>query len=67
MERDEKKARQMWWQAQEMIVKDQPYTFLFTDKQINFIHKRFQSVQMETEGWHYNLPHWWVPQDQQKY
>ena len=67
MERDEEKARQMWWQAQEMIVKDQPYTFLFTDKQINFIHKRFQSVQMETEGWHYNLPHWWVPQDQQKY
>ena len=67
MERDEEKARQMWWQAQEMIVEDQPYTFLFTDKQINFIHKRFQSVQMETEGWHYNLPHWWVPQDQQKY
>ena len=67
MERDEEKARQMWWQAQEMIVEDQPYTFLFTDKQINFIHRRFQNVQMETEGWHYNLPQWWVPEDQQKY
>ena len=67
MERDEEKARQMWWQAQEMIVEDQPYTFLFTRKEINFVHRRFQNVQMETVAWHFNLSQWWVPRDQQVY
>ncbi|MEE2822007.1 MAG: peptide-binding protein [Acidobacteriota bacterium] len=67
MEMDEEKARQMWWQAQAMIVEDQPYTFLFTRKQINFVHERFQNVQMETVGWHYNLPQWWVIKNQQHY
>jgi peptide/nickel transport system substrate-binding protein len=64
---DQEKARKMWWQAQEMIVEDQPYTFLYTPKEINFLHKRFQNVQMETVGWNYNLEQWWVPKDQQRY
>ena len=67
MEMDEEKARQMWWRAQEMIVEDQPYTFVYTPKRINFIHKRFQNAQMETVGWHFNLSQWWVPQEQQVY
>ena len=66
-EMDEEKARQMWWRAQGMIVEDQPYTFLYTPRDINFIHKRFQNVQMKTLGWSYNLEQWWVPKDQQKY
>ena len=66
-EMDEEKARQMWWRAQEMIVEDQPYTFLYTPRNINFAHKRFQNVQMKTVGWGYNLKQWWVPKDQQKY
>ncbi len=66
-EMDEEKARQMWWRAQEMITEDQPYTFLYTPREINFVHKRFQNVQMKTVGWNYNLEQWWVPQDQQKY
>jgi peptide/nickel transport system substrate-binding protein len=66
-EMDQEKARKMWWQAQEMIVEDQPYTFLYTPKEINFLHKRFQNVQMETVGWNYNLEQWWVPKDQQRY
>ena len=67
MEMDEEKARQMWWRAQEMIVEDQPYTFVYTPKRINFVHKRFQNVQMETVGWHFNLSQWWVPREQQVY
>jgi len=66
-EMDEEKAREMWWRAQEMIAEDQPYTFLYSPKDINFVHRRFQNVQMETVGWNYNLEQWWVPKDQQKY
>ena len=66
-EMDEEKARQMWWRAQEMIVEDQPYTFLYTPRDIHYVHKRFQNVQMKTVGWSYNLAQWWVPKDQQEY
>lgn len=67
MELDEEKAREMWWRAQEMIVQDQPYTFVYTPKITTFIHKRFRNAQMETVGWHFNLSQWWVPRDQQVY
>jgi len=66
-EMDPEKARQMWWRAQEMIAEDQPYTFLYSPKDIHFVHRRFQNVQMETVGWNYNLEQWWVPKEQQKY
>jgi len=66
-EMDSEKAKQMWWRAQEMIAEDQPYTFLYSPKDINFVHRRFQNVQMETVGWNYNLEQWWVPKDKQKY
>jgi peptide/nickel transport system substrate-binding protein len=66
-EMDPEKAREMWWRAQEMIAEDQPYTFLYSPKNINFVHRRFQNVQMETVGWNYNLEQWWVPKDEQKY
>jgi peptide/nickel transport system substrate-binding protein len=67
MEMDREKARKMWWRAQELIVDDQPYTFLYIPKQINTLSSRFKNVQMETVGWSYNLEQWWVPKDQQKY
>ncbi len=67
MEMDREKARGMWWRAQELIVEDQPYTFLYVPKEINVLHRRFRNVQMETVGWQYNLEQWWVPKDQQKY
>jgi len=66
-EMDQEKAREMWWRAQEMIAEDQPYTFLYIGKNINFVHKRFQNVQMEPVWWAFNMEQWWVPKDQQKY
>ncbi len=66
-ESDAEKAKEMWWRIQEMIAEDQPYTFLYMPKDINFVHKRFQNVQMEAVGWGYNLEQWWVLKDQQKY
>lgn len=67
MEMDREKAKAMWFKAQELIVDDQPYTFLYIPKQINFVHNRFKNVQMETVAWQYNLEQWWVPKAEQKY
>lgn len=66
-EMDREKARAMWHRAQDLIAEDQPYTFLYVPKQINFLHKRFKNVQMETVGWNYNVIQWWVPKADQKY
>jgi peptide/nickel transport system substrate-binding protein len=66
-EMDRAKAKSLWWQAQEIIAEDQPYTFLYVPKRITFVHNRFKNVQTETIGWHYNLEQWWVPKAEQKY
>ena len=66
-EMDREKARKMWYQAQDFIVEEQPYTFLYTPKDVNFVHKRFRNVQQETVSWSYNLEHWWVPKAEQEY
>jgi peptide/nickel transport system substrate-binding protein len=66
-EMDREKARKLWWRAQEILVEDQPYTFLYIPKQINFVHQRFRNVQMHTIAWLYNLEQWWVPRSEQKY
>ncbi len=67
VEMDREKARKIWWKAQELIVDDQPYTFLYIPDQVNYLHKRFQNVQQETVGWNYNLEQWWVKKEHQKY
>ena len=66
-ETDIQKSKKLWWRAQEIIADDQPYTFLFIQKDVNWIHKRFRNVQMKTVSWNYNIQQWWVPKAEQKY
>jgi peptide/nickel transport system substrate-binding protein len=66
-EMDAEKSRELWGKAQALIADDQPYTFLFIQKNINWVHKRFQNVHMKTIGWYYNLEEWWVPKDERKF
>ena len=66
-EMDQEQAKAMWYRAQDFIAEEQPYTFLYIPKQLNFVRKRFQNVQQETVGWAYNLSQWWVPKAEQKY
>ena len=54
-------------EAQELIVNDLPYTFLYYPKDLNVLQTRSRNVQMETVGWNYNLEQWWVPKAEQKY
>ena len=67
LETDTLKARELWWKCQEIVVNDHPYTFLFVPKDINWVHKRFKNVKMETVAWNFNIHNWWVPKAEQKY
>lgn len=65
-EPDREKAKRLWQAAQRVIIEDQPYTFLYVPKQVNYIHRRFRNVRMVDVGWSYNLEQWWIPSDQRK-
>ena len=63
MEIDRAKAREIWAEAQQIIVDDAPYCFLFNLDDLNALHKRFRNVHMTTYGWDYNLEEWYVAPD----
>ena len=57
---DRGEARQLWHQAVEVILEDQPYTFLFVPKQLEIIHRRFENVRLEPTSWYYHLNEWYI-------
>ncbi len=67
MELDRSKAGKMWAEAQQIVLEDAPYCFLFNLDELNALHKRFKNVHMTTYGWDYNLDEWYVPADEIKY
>jgi len=67
MELDRAEAKKLWSEAQQIILDDAPYCFLFNLDDLNALHKRFKNVKMVTYGWDYNLPEWYVPADEINY
>jgi peptide/nickel transport system substrate-binding protein len=67
MEIDRTKAKELWGEAQRLILEDAAYCFLFSIEDLNALHKRFKNVRMITYGWDYYLPEWYVPADEIKY
>jgi len=62
---DPEKRRQMYYRLQEIIHDEQPYTFLFTNKALVAVSRRFRNVEVYPMG---IAPlYWWVPKDAQKY
>ncbi|MEM7232867.1 MAG: hypothetical protein AAF517_11855, partial [Planctomycetota bacterium] len=55
---DRQKATKLWQKAQETIVADDPYTFLFIPKMLNIVSSRVENVNMETIGWNYHITSW---------
>ncbi len=52
----------LWDKAQEIIVSEQPYTFLFESKRINGYNKKIQNVDMGVIDTYINLHEWWIPE-----
>ncbi|MFC1683789.1 peptide-binding protein, partial [Candidatus Zixiibacteriota bacterium] len=64
---DRQRAGEIWRRFQEVIHRDQPYTFLYVPPRINAIHKRFRGVHMDIRGELINIAEWWVPEGDRKY
>jgi peptide/nickel transport system substrate-binding protein len=65
--RDMNAAKEIWSQAQRIIVDEAYYTFLFQLNDLHAIDSRFQDVDMNAYGWSFNIEEWYVPEGRQKY
>ena len=61
------RAKQIWSEAQRIIVDEAYYTFLFQQNELHAIDRRFQGVEMTPYGWDHYLEKWYVPEGRQKY
>ncbi len=62
---DPDKRREMYYRFQEIVHDEQPYTFLFTNKALVAVSRRFHNVEVYPLGL---APlYWWVPKEAQKY
>ncbi|MDR1397615.1 MAG: peptide-binding protein [Desulfarculales bacterium] len=50
---------------QEIIARDQPYTFLYLPQALPIVHRRFQGIEETSSGISHNFIRWHVPQEQQ--
>jgi peptide/nickel transport system substrate-binding protein len=59
-------ARPLWYEVQELIVQDQPYTFLYTIDTIAGVNERVRGTRPDFRGLYVNLEDWWIPSERQK-
>jgi len=63
---DEKQRIEQYREFQRILNLEQPYTFLFMQKAVSAVSRRFQGVEVLASGGLRPLE-WWVPKAQQKY
>ena len=63
---DEDKRMPLWHQAHAIIHQDQPYTFLYQEKELTYLDSRFEGMQPTKLGLSPSLE-WYVPKALQKY
>lgn len=59
-------ARPLWWELQEILHRDQPYTMLYEPRGLVALDKRFQNVEVNALRVYANLDEWWVPKELQR-
>jgi peptide/nickel transport system substrate-binding protein len=64
---DREKRRRAYFKLQEIIARDQPYTFLFIPDSLPAISRRFHGIKPAPAGIDYNFDQWYVPKGMQKY
>ena len=67
MELEREKAKELWGEAQQIIVDDAPYSFLFVTDEVIAVDRRFRNVRPTTYTWDYNIDRWWVPVAERRY
>jgi len=64
---DEAERKKFYDRFQEILVEDQPYTFLYYPESLPAVHCRFMGIEPAPAGISYNFKDWYVPQELQKY
>lgn len=57
---DREAALPLWHEYQEILQRDQPYTFLYYDVRANAVRRRLRGVEMDGRGDLVNVGEWWV-------
>ncbi len=64
---DRAEALPLWREYQEIMLRDQPYTFLYYDVRANAVRKRIRDVRMDIRGDLVNVKDWWIdPADRRR-
>jgi len=56
-------AKPIWDAYQELLVDEQPYTWLYQPDRLNGVNKRIRDVVMDIRGDWVNLKDWWIPSE----
>jgi peptide/nickel transport system substrate-binding protein len=64
---DQEKRRRAYWQIQEILAEEQPYTFLYVPDALPVVSARFRGIEPAPAGIGYNFIRWYVPKEEQLY
>jgi peptide/nickel transport system substrate-binding protein len=64
---DVAKRRDCYYQIQEILAREQPYTFLYVPDALPAVSSRFQGIEPAPAGIMHNLIKWYVPKGEQVY
>jgi len=62
-----KQAIPLWRDYQKLIIRYQPYTFLYFPEALTGVSRRIHDVKMDVRGYMIDTDRWWIPADQRKY
>ncbi|GAM10623.1 oligopeptide-binding protein AppA [Geobacter sp. OR-1] len=62
---DQEKRKQCYYRIQEILVEDQPYSFLYVPDALPVVSSRFKGIEPAPAGISYNLIKWYVPKVEQ--
>ena len=63
---DREEALPLWREYQELIVDEQPFTFVYVSDRLDGVNKRLRGVIMDARGDWLNIKDWWIPADQRR-
>jgi peptide/nickel transport system substrate-binding protein len=64
---DVKKRQQAYWRIQEILVDEQPYTFLYVPDSLPAVSARIRGIEPALAGIGHNYIRWYVPKEEQLY
>ena len=63
---DREEALPLWREYQELIVDEQPFTFVYVSDRLDGVNKRLRGAIMDARGDWLNIKDWWIPADQRR-